>query len=297
MLGCYTLSRYHLTILEILLICSSRQEEVNLTNIRTTPKSSQVRVSIPCWQVSNHTPQQKETFPRYLKKKDEELQNCRVCYFLGVAISNPISSIPNEIKKKRAASSKSDKSNTSWLQFLGYLLEFRSCAFKRRIRPKKDFSEAGRRCIVSTRGLNPHYCSSWEGSSKIYGTLDNFWIGKINHRLSGLPNGFYHRGQRYRRTRAILVHGTSIEKKADYRRLAANIMFGLLAFKYRRLPIKLRQMEALAFFDPSFFISFSFVTRGVATGLQPYIFQFLQKILSVLFCKMKIPSSSWLILI
>jgi len=107
-----------------------------------------------------------------------------------VAISNPISSIPNEIKKKRAASSKSDKSNTSWLQFLGYLLEFRSCAFKRRIRPKKDFSEAGRRCIVSTRGLNPHYCSSWEGSSKIYGTLDNFWIGKIPlHQRSLLKTG------------------------------------------------------------------------------------------------------------
>ena len=92
--------------------------------------------------------------------------------------------------KKRAASSKSDKSNTSWLQFLGYLLEFRSCAFKRRIRPKKDFSEAGRRCIVSTRGLNPHYCSSWKGSSKIYGTLDNFWIGKIPlHQRSLLKTG------------------------------------------------------------------------------------------------------------
>lgn len=49
------------------------------------------------------------------------------------------------------ASSKSDKSNTSWLQLEGYLprLEFRSCAFKPWIGPKKGFTEAGHRCIYS----------------------------------------------------------------------------------------------------------------------------------------------------
>lgn len=41
-------------------------------------------------------------------------------------------------------------------------------------------------------------------------------------------------------------------------------------------------MEADALFDPSFFISFSFVTRGVATGLQPYICKFLHLMISVL---------------
>lgn len=49
------------------------------------------------------------------------------------------------------ASSKSEKSNTSWPQLEGYppRLEFRSCAFKRWIRPKKGFPEAGRRCLYS----------------------------------------------------------------------------------------------------------------------------------------------------
>lgn len=57
-------------------------------------------------------------------------------------------------------------------------------------------------------------------------------------------------------------------------KLAANIMFGPVAVKYSKQPIRLRQTPPSILLAPSSLHNFSFRTEEVLTGLQFYILHF-----------------------